>query len=223
MDLAGRERVFTGECASIRYTAWYDRDMKSRSPVCEFERCGQSLRASARSVARFCSTRCRVAAHRARRAVPAELRSRNRWVRRSADKMPLTAAGRAASSTDRRTWCSYSAARASKAGIGLGFVLDGDGIVCLDFDHCIDERGRIAAWAQQVLDRLPATYVEVSPSGTGLHVFGYGQVDKGRRIRRGDLSVEVYGRGRYIAVTGQRLSDAPARLADISEVIASLT
>lgn len=180
------------------------------------------MRASARSVARFCSTRCRVAAHRARKAVPTEMRAKTRWVRRSAGKAPLTAAGRAASSTDPRTWCSYAEAKASPAGVGLGFVLNGDGIVCVDLDHCVDEHGHLAGWAQQVLDRMPATYVEVSPSGTGLHVFGLGSVERGRLIRRGGVAVEVYGRGRYIGVTGHRYGDAPARLADVSEAIASL-
>lgn len=137
--------------------------------------------------------------------------------------MPLTSKGRAASSTDLGTWCSYREAKASKAGVGVGFVLNGDGIVCVDLDHCIDGRGRIAAWAQRILDRLPATYVEVSPSGSGLHVFGFGHVERGRRIRRRDVAVEVYGQGRYIAVTGRRYADAPARLADVSEVLASLT
>lgn len=189
-------------------------------PRCE--RCDEPLKARARADARFCSTRCRVAAHRARRTIPREMTSRPRWVRRSPRKAPLTATGRAASSTDRRTWCSYRDAVRASAGIGLGFVLDGDGVVCLDLDHCLAD-GVVAPWAQAILDRLPATYVEVSPSGTGLHVFGYGRVQRGRRIRRGDVALELYGTGRYIAVSGRRHGNAPARLADISEAIASLT
>jgi primase-polymerase (primpol)-like protein len=137
--------------------------------------------------------------------------------------MPLTTGGRAASSTDPATWCSYQEAKTSRIGVGLGFVLNGDGIVCVDLDHCVDARGRVAGWAQRILDELPATYVEVSPSGGGLHVFGYGRVERGRRVRRGDIAVEVYGRGRYIAVTGERHGAAPARLADVSEVVASLS
>ena len=137
--------------------------------------------------------------------------------------MPLTVSGRPASSTDRSTWCSYRQAKASKVGAGVGFVLDGDGIVCLDIDHCIDEAGSVAAWAQRILDRVPATYVEVSPSGSGLHVFGFGDVAHGRRVRVEGGTVEVYGWGRYIAVTGRRHDGAPARLADISEAVASLT
>src|SRR5690348_7641329 len=127
------------------------------------EKCDGPMPVLKRGHARFCSGRCRVAAHRAKRALPRELTSRDRWVRRSTRKMPLTTDGGAASSTDPSTWCSYGEAKASEAGTGLGFVLDGDGIVCVDLDHCVDDRGRVAVWAQEILDRFPATYVEVSP------------------------------------------------------------
>ena len=179
------------------------------------------MRVGARSVARFCSNRCRVAAYRARRRVPAELTSRDRWVRRAADKCPLTVDGRAASSTNPATWSSYRQARDSDAGVGLGFVLNGDGVVCVDLDHCLSD-GVVAPWARRILDVMPDTYVEVSPSGDGLHVFGFGRVDRGRRVRVDGGYVEVYGQGRYIAVTGNRFGSAPCRLADVSEAIASL-
>jgi primase-polymerase (primpol)-like protein len=175
-----------------------------------------------RRTARFCSGRCRTAAHRAGKRLPAEMTSRSHWVRRSARKMPLTTSGRAASSTDQRTWTSYTEARSATVGVGVGFVLTGDGIVCVDLDHCIDRSGRLAGWARRILDGVPATFVEVSPSGTGLHIFGHGHVGKGRRIRSGGRSIEMYDRGRYIAVTGKRFEAAPARLADISGALASL-
>lgn len=136
--------------------------------------------------------------------------------------MPLTCPGRAASSTDPGTWASYREACESRVGTGIGFVLDGDGIVCLDIDHCI-ENDNVAGWAQRILDLLPETFVEVSASGTGLHVFGFGDVHRGRKVRLDGGSVEIYGWGRYIAVTGQRHANAPRQLADISEAIASLT
>lgn len=147
--------------------------------------------------------------------------SRERWVRRSPRKVPLTVEGRPASSTDPATWSGLRAAEASTAGVGLGFVLNGDGIACLDLDHCL-VGGVVAPWAQRILDRVPVTYVEVSPSGDGLHVFGFAEVGRGRKLRVDGGSVEVYGRGRYICVTRERLPGSPARLADISEVVASL-
>ena len=105
--------------------------------------------------------------------------------------------------------------------MGVGFVLDGDGIVCLDLDHALED-GRPVEWAAQLLARLPATYVEVSPSGTGLHVWGRARVVRGRRIRDGVRSVEIYGTGRYITVTGRRWRGASSRLADLDAVVAEL-
>ena len=175
-------------------------------------------------VPRFCSTRHRVAAHRARkRAIPAAMRERRQWVRRSSSKVPLTAAGKAASSTDPTTWSSFAEVSAAGPGVGVGFVLaPGDGIVCIDLDHCLNG-ARVASWAQAVLDACPATFVEVSPSGTGLHVFGLGHVGRGRKIRRADgACIEVYDRGRYMAITGRAHAGAPSGLADLSAVLASL-
>lgn len=192
-----------------------------KRPRCEH--CAGAMPVLSRpSLARYCSGRCRTAACRARRRLPAEMTSRDRWVRRSASKEPLTRAGRYASSTNAATWCSYRDAVRSRVGVGVGFVLDGDGIVCIDLDHCLDREGRVALWAQAVLDELPPTYVEVSPSGDGLHVFGLASVERGRHVRLGGGRAEVYGTGRYITVTGRRHAGAPPKLADISTVVDSL-
>jgi primase-polymerase (primpol)-like protein len=177
------------------------------------EVCGAPF--TARADARFCSGRCRVAAHR-REILPAELTSRARWVRHRA-KVPLTIEGRCASSTDPATWASYRDAKASEIGDGLGFVFNGDGIAGIDLDHCL-AGGVLEPWAQQILDRCPATYVEISPSGTGLHIFGRAIVGAGRR-RNG---VEVYDRGRYFTVTGLPFGKPSRKLADNTGLISSL-
>lgn len=188
------------------------------------EHCGGELPLLANRDARFCSTRCRVAAHRARRQpIPAELRSQPRWIRHSAIKVPLTTTGRSASSTDAATWTTFAAASASHVGAGLGFVLNGDGIVCIDLDHCVDASGRIAEWAQQIVDASAGTYIEVSPSGAGLHVWGRGETRRGRRIRSEDRAIEVYGDGRYLTVTAQPTPGSSRRLVDLSAVLADLT
>lgn len=209
--------------------------MKTSPRTCEH--CGSSLPMMARAHARFCNNRCRGRAHRARNleiggpkfkatTLPVELTTRDRWVRRSATKIPLTVAGMAASSTDPRTWSTHKDATDSTAGVGLGFVLsDTDDIVCLDLDHCLNPlTGQLAPWAAAILRDAGATYVEVSPSGDGLHIWGRADVRQGRRIRRPDgTAVEVYGTGRYIAMTGRRHGSCPSILADLSAVIAALT
>lgn len=175
-----------------------------------------------RKDARFCSGRCRVAAHRAKAKPPAELTRGRRWVRHSARKVPLTTASTPASSTDPATWTTYEEARRSSVGAGLGCVLTGDGIVCLDLDHCLDTGGQPLPWAARLLERVPRTWTEISPSGDGLHVWGRADFTGGRKVARPGWRAEVYGSGRYITVTGRPYEGAPAELADLTEVIASI-
>ncbi|WP_331712336.1 bifunctional DNA primase/polymerase [Streptomyces davaonensis] len=163
---------------------------------------------------------------RARKALPDELTTCDRWVRRAADKRPLTVASMAASSTDPRTWSAHKDAAVSTVGAGLGFVLsDVDDIVCLDLDHCLNPlTGRLAPWAAAIIRDAGTTYVEVSPSGDGLHIWGRADVRQGRCIRRpAGTVVEIYGTGRYIAMTGRRHGDTPSVLADVSDVVRRLT
>lgn len=139
-----------------------------------------------------------------------------RWLRHRR-KVPVQVDGRAASSTNPRTWTTYEAAARSRTGDGLGFVLAGDGIACIDLDHCLIG-DVLEPWAQEIVDRCPRTYVEVSPSGTGLHIFGLATVGVGRNMG----GIEFYDRGRYMTVTGRRFGSFPRTLADISGLIASL-
>lgn len=157
---------------------------------------------------RYCSTRCRVAAHRARPRIPAEMTSRARWVRRD-KKRPITIEGRPASSTSSLTWSTYDAVKRSSAGDGIGFVL-GAGIACLDLDHCLID-GKPNELARKVLARVPGAYVEISPGGDGLHVWGTAPEQPGRK-RSG---VEAYSVGRYITVTGNVFQ--AGRLVDLND------
>lgn len=180
--------------------------------------CSGEMPTIARRHAQRCSVRCRVTASRRRKPkIPAELIRRARWVRHDAAKRPLTAVGRPASSTDSVTWTDHATVAASRAGVGVGFVLDGDGIVCIDLDHCLVD-GQLHPIAARIVAAADDTYVEVSPSGDGLHVWGTASGPiRGRRLPGG---VEVYGNGRYITVTGRRWSNAPATLGDITAAIA---
>lgn len=129
----------------------------------------------------------------------------------------MTAKGLSASSTNPNTWTGYQTANNSTVGDGLGFVLNGDGIICIDLDHCYD--GKPNDEAQALIDSLPNTYIEVSPSGTGLHVWGYATLEKGRRFSRNGLSVEIYPNGRYITVTGKSISKHNFAHLDLSNLL----
>lgn len=147
----------------------------------------------------YCSNACRQKAYRDRQP-PAALRKRDHWVRwtltSDGRKLPLQATrSRAASVSDPRTWSSYAVARKSDVGTGLGYVL-GDGIGCIDLDDCLDAAGVLSPLAQEVLGANPDAWVERSQSGRGLHVWGLLDEGPGRTTKE----IEVYSRGRYIAL-----------------------
>lgn len=160
--------------------------------------CGNSI-VSRRSDAAFCSGACRVAAHRNSARLPREMTERDRWVRFDSKKRPLQTDGRLASSTDSSTWASYLDATRSTAGIGIGYVL-GDGIGCIDLDHCLNARTPTRP-AQALIERYPDHYIEVSPSGNGLHIWGTAAPALGTKRTIDGLSIETYSTGRYITVT----------------------
>jgi len=101
-------------------------------------------------------------------------------------------------------------AKESDAGVGIGFVL-GNGIGCLDLDHCFTD-GKLAPWAAEIVEANRGTWIEVSRSGDGLHIFGLIEPAPGRKIRDGQRNVEVYSRDRYIALTGKPFERAPLTL-----------
>lgn len=103
----------------------------------------------------------------------------------------------------------------------IGFVL-GAGIGCIDLDHCLID-GHLSEGAAEILSMLPATWVEVSPSGDGLHIWGrFSKSGRSVGTFMGQ-SVEIYSDGgRYITVTGQRFKDAPVVLADLGGVVNEL-
>ena len=64
----------------------------------------------------------------------------------------------------------------------------------------------------------------MSPSGDGLHIWGRAHVRQGRRIRRPDgTDVELYGTGRYIAMTGRRYGSTPSVLGELAGLVSGLS
>ena len=77
-------------------------------------------------------------------------------------------------------------------------------------------------WAQRILDAAPATYIEVSQSGEGIHIFGFLDEGPGRNRRRDRVNIEVYSAGRYIAVTGDKHPLSGAKLAPLDGLVEQL-
>jgi len=67
-----------------------------------------------------------------------------------------------------------------KAGFGFGCILGlGNTLVCYDFDHALDEYGNILNSAVREFIELLGTFVEISSSGRGLHVFINAELPEG--------------------------------------------
>lgn len=149
------------------------------------------------SQARFCSSQHRVYAHRAAKNPLAELRRHRRWVLWDDQKRPRTIDGHMASSTDPTTWAT---AKQLAGHDRIGYVL-GNGIGCIDIDHCLD-KGNLDYEAELFLDDYRGHYIEISPSGTGLHIWGTAAEGPGTKRRVNGVFVERYTTGRFITITG---------------------
>ena len=105
-----------------------------------------------------------------------------------------------AKTNDPSSWSSFEAAARNKLGSGLGCVITDDFVV-IDLDHVFDpETKTIEPWAKEIVDQC-RSYTEISPSGTGLHIWSKGKLPVGHhRVGR----MEMYGHTspRYMTVSG---------------------
>ena len=178
--------------------------------------CDQLMPVFARTDAVYCSGACRTYAHR--NPFPPEMVKLRRWIRYSSKKIPLTPDDGIASSTHPHTWSDFPWVAESTAGVGIGFVFNGDGIIGIDLDHAFNEDGNLKSWAGEIVDLFSHTYIEHSPSGTGLHIIARGEVVEGRRWKFDDGGIEIYGSKRYFTMTGKRFEKTPKRLANIGKI-----
>lgn len=124
--------------------------------------------------------------------------------------------GRKASSTNPQSWATLAQALAAKdkylfTGVGFVFTEVG-GIVGVDIDHCRNEDGSFNETAQAILDKAPS-YTEISPSGSGLHIFFRGTMP-GKGNKNSTSGVEMYASARYFTMTGNQLEGMPDTIAD---------
>ncbi len=114
------------------------------------------------------------------------------------------------SATDPSTWGTLEQAvqAVNKYGLtGIGFVFtDNNFIVGTDLDNCRDpETGKTEQWAINIM-KLMNSYTEISPSGTGFHIFSEGK-KPGDKCRKGN--VEIYEKNRFFTVTGDIVEGYP--------------
>jgi AAA domain len=147
--------------------------------------------------------------------IPNELKDLDRWVVWREGKIPYDAkyVNSRASSTNPDTWSSFEAATTayeeSDEALGIGFVLNGDGLVGVDIDHVVTD-GVVEPAAVELLDQLGAAYISLSPSGHGLRAFGYATpLLQGCKGHYEGIAVELYSSQRYLTITDQVLKLEP--------------
>lgn len=157
--------------------------------------------------------------------VPPELASQKRWICWSdydGKKLPVAPwrGGGPVDATNKNNWTDLETAKKylnTKEISGLGFAL-GNGIVGIDFDDCFID-GELKKEIQEIIDAYPC-YVEVSPSGEGLHILGYAYGSY--NLKDLDRGVEIYSSKRYFTFTGDALPNHE-RLTNIQDIIYKLT
>lgn len=139
-------------------------------------------------------------------------------------KVPYFSKSKKASSTNQDTWRTYDDVEMSVDngsnrfnGIGLFFPLD-EKLLGIDLDGCL-ENGIIKHEKKSFIEsfvKKADTYVEISPSGNGLHLFLklteplHLEVNKEPKsfLKTNRKSFEVYTSGRYFTVTNKPFGEA---------------
>lgn len=146
--------------------------------------------------------------------IPPELQRVDQWVLWRTEqrgvkptKVPYGArTGEHAKSTDPATWGSFEdACKAFVGGTydGIGFVFSEYDPYCgIDLDDCV-EGGAIESDRRRWMETLDS-YSEFSPTATGVHVIVKAG-KPGTRSKNSALGVEMYDRGRFFTMTGDRV------------------
>lgn len=160
-------------------------------------------------------------------------------------KVPYQVTGRRASSTNPKHWSAWPAVeralgRGGYAGPGVVLGDHGGGrcLVGVDLDLCRSPAsGALMPWAVELVGRA-GTYAEVSPSGTGVKLFGYlgepinvsvkevtvaAPVPEGAEgADHGAPEIGLYPDRRYFTITGRHVPGTADVLADVTGFVREL-
>jgi len=168
---------------------------------------------------------------------PDELRALKQWVmwryvwkdeQKAWAKVPMQPDGTAASSTDPATWSTFDSAVLAfnqRVGYfsGIGFVFTREsGYVGIDIDNAVEwteidgvKCPVFGDWIKRTIAKIGETYVEYSPSRTGVHLIVKANPKQAVKFTEGGF--EIYAEGRYFTMTGDAIENAP--IADATEAI----
>lgn len=108
---------------------------------------------------------------------------------------------------DREQLVTFAEARAAaiaRGFHGVGFApMPEWKVTALDFDGCVDERGRVDP---RVEDLVAGTYAEYSPSGRGVRAFVAGGLGNHKSLASEDFGFETFSSKGFVTFTGNTLS-----------------
>ena len=84
-------------------------------------------------------------------------------------------------------------------------------ITFIDLEHCRSDNGVLTPLAENIIDNFKDTFIEVSQSGNGLHIFALGMVKKAVKTKE----IELYSTGRYAALTGNAVNPADLKFVNM--------
>jgi hypothetical protein len=170
--------------------------------------------------------------------IPQEMKIRGNWVCFKHDKTPVNPrTGGNAMADDPETWGSFNDAVSyyeghrnnGIKGIGYEFGIDGGPHTGIDLDKFRYEDGSFKLCAQFLIKNF-ASYAEISPSGTGVHILIHGRLPDvfkadGKTktgyqknlpckptVKQKDsdkIKIEFYDRGRYFSTTSNHIAWSP--------------
>jgi len=154
-------------------------------------------------------------------SIPHELKSVSQWIVWKDNKQPYSAITMKMQGWQKKeNWTTFSdALRVCKECrfTGIGFVFKYP-YVGIDLDDCIEDDGMMNAFAREITNAVD-TFTEYSKSGRGLHL--YCKVTEPIKALKTDF-IEIYGEGRYFAVTGKELDAGQLKITDQTNNIKGL-
>ncbi len=125
-------------------------------------------------------------------------------------KVPCGPDGRAIDPTNPATWMTYAQAAATGLPVAFNFTAN-DPFVFIDLDGCRDPvTGAYTEESQQIVQACAGALIEISQSGTGLHIIGTcDQAMMKNKRRRWGGDKECYVSGRFVALTAYGLQGDP--------------
>ncbi len=105
------------------------------------------------------------------------------------------------------------------AGYGVGFLFTtGDPFWFIDIDNCAMVDGSWSPIAMDLMTRTPNCAVEISQSGTGLHIFGTGLVPE-HSCKNISAGLELYTKSRFAALTGTNIIGNASTPVDLTSIV----